>query len=208
VLHDRILTTALERLDMNRGQLRDGLIIFLFTSNVPELVDSAFARRAGSLERFGRLSRRSFAAVIEKRLHGLPLRAEQGQPTVRGVTRRVTDWLYSPNGGDPGQVEITFVGSSTPVVKYRRDFMTAALVARAVEDAAAAACREERLGRSGGLTAEMVMAALVEEVRRVAGVLTRDNVHNHVDLPDGARAGEVRRLEQPLVQPFEIETRP
>jgi ATP-dependent 26S proteasome regulatory subunit len=73
-VYDRIQTTALQRLDTTCQKLRDRLIIFLFTTNVPHLVDPAFLRRAGgTIERFGRLTQRSFIAVLTKHLRGLPI---------------------------------------------------------------------------------------------------------------------------------------
>ncbi len=42
-VHDRVEVTLLQRLDMTSQKLKDKLILFLFTSNVPELVDPAFS---------------------------------------------------------------------------------------------------------------------------------------------------------------------
>ena len=64
----------------------------------------------------------------------------------RRLLRDATDWLFSANGHDRGQVELTFVGASTPVVKHRRDFLTGAMVDRAVQQAAHDARRAERRG--------------------------------------------------------------
>lgn len=210
--YDRIQTTALERLDMNSKRLSSGLFVFLFTSNVPHLVDSAFIRRAGgSTERFGRLGRRDFEAVLAKHLRDLPFRKDMGRDPAsaeRRVLREVSDWLFSPNGHDPGQLQITYVGSGTAVTRYRRDFLTAALVDRSIQQAAIRACRAERLGAEDpGITAEMVQAALDEQVLAITGIVTRHNVAAYLTLPEGATVAEVRRVEPPALQPFQLEVR-
>ncbi len=208
-VYDRIQTTALERLDVNCQKFKDYLVIFLFTTNVPHLVDPAFLRRAGgTIERFDRLERRAFPAVLLKHLHDLPFHEDcgRGEQAERRVTRDVTDWLYSLNGHDSGQVALTFVGSATPVLKYRRDFLTGALVDRAVQQAAAEACRAERLGcDQPGINSELVIAAFNTQIRSIVDQLTRENAGNYLTLPDAVRVNEVHRIEQPSVMPFELE---
>lgn len=205
-VYDRIQTTLLQRLDTTCQRLRDKLVIFLFTTNVPHLVDPAFLRRAGgTTERFGRLSKRGFGAVLAKHLRGLPF-ADANADTDRRAVAGVVAWLFSPNGSDKGQVELTYVGSSTPVIKHRRDFLTGALVDRAVQQAAAEACRAERQGAERpGLTAEMLIAAIDQQVRSIVDQLHKDNASNYLTLPDGMRVGNVRRIEQPAVLPFQLE---
>jgi hypothetical protein len=91
-------------------------------------------------------------------------------------------------------------------VKYRRDFLTGALVDRAVQQSAARACRAERQGsETPGLTAKMLIGAFDEQLRSILDQLHRDNVNNYLTLPDGVRVGAVRRIEQPTVLPFELE---
>ncbi len=206
---ERVQATALERLDVNSPGMKSLLVIMLATTNVPHLVDSALVRRVGgTIESFGRLTRRSFTAVLRKHLRGLKFRADHGRQdrAEARVLHEVTDWLFSRNGHDPGQVEVSYVGSTTPEVKYRRDLVTGALVDRAVQDAARAACRAEFHGCDDpGLTGTMVIDGLHRQVRSVVDQLTPHNVHHYVSLPDGARVGTVRRLDQPSVQPFELE---
>jgi len=209
-IYDRIQTTLLQRLDVTCQKLKDRLVIFLFTSNVPHLVDPAFLRRAGgTTERFGRLGRRSFVAVLRKHLRGLPFAAEKGVEPAEAERRAASDltaWLFSPNGQDRGQVELTYVGASAPVVKYRRDFLTGALVDRAVQQAASEACRAERAGAARpGLSSALLVSAFDRQVRAVVDQLHRDNVGQYLDLPDGARVGAVRRIEQPALLPVELE---
>lgn len=206
---ERVQAAALERLDVNNPRLRNRLVIYLATTNFPELVDPAFARRVGgTAESFGRLGRRGFLSVLEKHLRGLKYRAGLGEQeqAERRVLHQVTDWLFSQNGHDAGQVEITYVGSTNPDIRYRRDLLTGALVDRAVQDAARQACRAELHGCDDpGVTAEIVVESIHRQIRSVVDQLNAQNVQHHLTIPDGARVGTVRRLDQPSVLPFELE---
>jgi len=210
-ISERVQATALERLDVNSPRMMNRLVIFLCTTNVPHLVDPAMLRRiGGTTETFGRLNRQSFTAVLEKHLRRLKFKADYGrQPQAeRRARHEVTDWLFSRNGHDPGQVEITYVGSTTPDTKYRRDLVTGALVDRAVQQAAREACRAEYHGcNDPGVTSQMIISGLERQIHSIVGQLSPHNVHNYMTLPDGARVGAVRRLYRPSVQPFELETR-
>lgn len=208
-ISERVQATALERLDVNSPRLKDKLVIFLCTTNVPHLVDPAMLRRiGGTTETFGRLDRHSFMAVLEKHLSGLKFRADYGRQAEaeRRALHDVTDWLFSRNGHDAGQVEITYVGSTTPDVKYRRDLVTGALVDRAVQDAARGACRAEYHGcGEPGVTSAMIIGGLHRQIQSIVDQLSPHNVHNYMTLPDGARVGTVRRLSRPSIHPFELE---
>jgi ATP-dependent 26S proteasome regulatory subunit len=206
---ERVQATALERLDVNSPRLKDRLVVVLATTNVPHLVDPALVRRVGgTTESFGRLNRRGFMAVLEKHLRGLKLRADHGEQAQaeRRALYEVTDWLFSRNGDDPGQVEISYVGSTTADVRYRRDLMTGALVDRAVQEAAREACRAEFHGCDDpGVTTKMLIDCLQRQIRSIVEQLNLYNIHNYVTIPDGARVGTVRRLDQPTVLPYELE---
>jgi hypothetical protein len=92
------------------------------------------------------------------------------------------------------------------MVKHRRDFLTGALVDRAVQEAAAEACRAEQMGCDRpGLTPAALKTALDRQVRSIVEQLHPHNVANHLDLPDGVRVVGVRRLDQPPVLPAELE---
>jgi ATP-dependent 26S proteasome regulatory subunit len=208
--YDRIQTTALQRLDTTCQKLRDQLVLFMFTTNVPHLVDPAFLRRAGgTIERFGRLSQRSFVAVLTKHLRDLPLftpKPNSKTPAAKQVIGEVNNWLFCPKAADLGQAEITFAGSTTPVTKFRRDFLTGALIDRAVQEAADEACQAERDGcDQPGVTARMIIAALDQQVRGIVEQLHLHNVANYLTLPDGVRVTNVKKLEQPTVLPFDLE---
>lgn len=209
-IYDRILTTLLERLDPNRQELSQRLIIFIATTNTPHLVDSALFRRiGGSIEHFGRLGRRSFSAVLEKHVRGLPAASRNGcsQAVIwRRNVDSLTNWFFSPNASDPGLVEVSLAGSTTPLVRYRRDFLTGALVDRAVQQAATVACRAELDGvEPAGITLGQLARAFDDQLRGIVEQLNQDNIGSYTDLPEGARVVSVRRIPQPDHLSFEFE---
>jgi hypothetical protein len=228
-VYDRIQATALQRLDANWKNLKDRLVLFVFTTNIPQHVDPAFLRRSGGMIiAFGRLDRRAFVAVLEKHLRGLPIRAARGAaagngngnghesngrahaPATKDPTRHLiaelTDWLYSPNGPDPGQVELTYVGSVAPAIMYRRDFLTAAIVDQSVQLAAAEACRDERRSHQpAGLTVARIEQAIARQVQGIVDQLGPHNAGHYLTLPDGERVTHVRRLKQPTLLSTELE---
>jgi hypothetical protein len=208
----RIQTTALERLDHLSGELGNTLCIFLFTTNVPELCDLAYIRRAGGqIIDFGRIGRGQFQSILAKKIRGLPMHPELGedpQQAERRLVCEVTNWMFSPNGSDPGQVEVTFAGSATTDTKYRRDVLTGSVVDLSVQQACAEAMQIEQQGvQTPGLTTEMVLAAFDVQIRRMCEQITEFNAHRYVPLPEGARVASVRRIEQPAIQPFDLERR-
>jgi ATP-dependent 26S proteasome regulatory subunit len=209
---DRIMTTALQRLDPARESIRDRLIIFLATTNEPHIVDAAFLRRVGgSIETFGRLSRSAFRAVLQKLLRGLPLASNNGctlEEVWKQTVHDMTAWLYGPDS-DSGLVELTYAGSTTPVIKHRRDFLTGALVDRAVQQAADEACQLEYGNPAArGITLEQLMRSLNRQVMSLVGQLREQNVGNYTDLPDGLRVASLRRIPQPTHLPIEFQREP
>ncbi|HOX57299.1 MAG TPA: ATP-binding protein [Candidatus Paceibacterota bacterium] len=207
-IYDRILTTFLQRLDPARARLRDRLVVFLATTNEPHIVDPAFLRRiGGSIEKFGRLNRQSFRAVLHKLMCGLPAAANNGSTQQEILQKHITDltaWLFGPNA-DPGVVELTYAGSTTPVIKHRRDFLTGALIDRAVQEAATEAWRSAQEDpTSAGLTLAHLMRALNNQVLSVVGQLCEQNVGSYTDLPDGVRVASLRRIPQPTHLPIEF----
>jgi len=206
---ERVQTTALDRLDANSPRLKDRLVVFLCTTNIPNMVDPAFLRRAGgTTEQFGRLTRHAFSAVLGKQLRDMPFRADYGAQAKaeRRALREVADWLFSRNGHDEGQVALSYVGSTEQDVRYRRDLMTAALSDRAVQEAATRACYAERLELDEpGLSSDLLIEAFDRQIHSVVEQLTRENVANYLTIPDGVRVADIRRLAQPSVHPFELE---
>lgn len=209
-IHDRIQTTLLQRLDSSVQKLRSELVVFLFTSNVPHLIDSAFLRRAGGqVQHFGRLDRRSFLTVLDKHLDRRPFSESEGAtPEVarKKVTTDIVTWLFSPNSEDDALVELTYVGTAQPDPKRRRDFLTAGLVDRAVQSAAQEACQAELEGQAQpGLTSAGLMRAIDHQVDNIVRQLEPQNTSNYLTLPEGMRVGAVRRLPRPSILPVQLE---
>jgi hypothetical protein len=209
-IYDRILTTALQWLDATRPELREKLILYIGTTNEADQVDRAFLRRIGAtIDRFGRLDGKGFAAVLHKHLNKVPIATDNGtlsEGIRRDIVRDITTWLFSPNGMDRGLVELTYAGSTTPVSRHRRDFLTGALVERSVQEAARAARREElRTGESGGVTHLQLLRAFENQFRTLADQLSEINVRQYVAVPDGVRVATLRRVPQPNLLPHELQ---
>jgi ATP-dependent 26S proteasome regulatory subunit len=209
-IHDRILTTVLQSLDPGRLELSQRLVILLASTNEPHLVDPAMLRRVGgSIEYFHRLRRRSFMAVLGKLTRNLPAARENGDAepdqTWERHVQNLTAWLFSPNGTDQAVVELVYAGTTNPVVKSRRDFLTASLVDRAVQQAAAEAAQAELDGAPvSGITLEQLARAFDAQLRGLIDQLKEHNVGSFTDLPDGVRVATLRRLPQPAHLPFEF----
>lgn len=209
-IHDRIQATLLTRLDPARPVFRDRVVIVVCTTNVPGLLDMAFVRRAGGdVARFGHLDRFRFRAVLEKHVRHRPFRGDVGGDAAAVRRCAIADlaaWLFAPHAGDRGLVEIAYVGRPQPEVKHRRDFLTAGLVDRAVQRAAAEACDAEWRGaEAGGLTTASLARALDAQVRHIVDQLTPESCAQYLTLPDAVRVGTVRRLPQPPALPLELE---
>jgi ATP-dependent 26S proteasome regulatory subunit len=212
-VYDRILTTALQRLDATREELKRKFIIFIGTTNEAEQVDRAFLRRiGGTAEQFRRLDRAGFISVLQKMLRRMPVAAHNGSPQEelrRELVATVTTWLYSPNGSDRGIIEMVYAGSTTPEVRFHRHFMTGAVVDRAVQQAAQWACELEYNGQGpAGLTLDLVVRAFDEQIRSMAQQVNEHNARHYVDVAEGARVATLRRLPQPSLQPIELQRNP
>jgi len=212
-VYDRIQSVALQRLDMTRPEFQNKLVIFLFTTNMPQLVDPAFIRRAGgTVETFGRVhDPKAFQAILNKHLRGLPISSENGYDQdvlLRRMVDDTTSWLFSPNGHDSGQVELSFAGAAAPAIRYRRDFLTGGLIDRVVQEAGGEACLAEESGcRRPGLTLAELTGAFDNQIRSIVNLLDTQNAGYYVDIPDGARTTNVRRLDaKPSELPFELMT--
>jgi len=207
-IYDRILTTALQRLDFTKPDYNERVIIFLFTTNCPQLVDVALLRRMGaSVEHFGRLTdRRAFAAVLDKHLADRPIQSDNGyraDERREQLTAEVSAVLFAPNSHETPQVEAELANAAERLSFYRRDFLTGGLVDRAVHQACEEAHRAERDGDGRpGLSTEVLMDALDQQVRNIVLQLTKYNIRSYVDLPDSVHIADLRRNTQPAMSPF------
>ncbi|NNE91478.1 MAG: AAA family ATPase [Verrucomicrobiales bacterium] len=204
-IFDRILTGILQRLDPNRPDVRDNLVIYLSTSNLPEAIDVAALRRVGGIiEKFGRLDRDGFRTVLEKQISRLPIKGGP-EPVVAGLTA----WLFSPNGSDPGVIELDYTGSTNPDKRYRRDFLTGALINRAVRQASEAAATEAYEGKNGsGIHLEHFVESMNRQILATADQISAHNADRFIEIPDSARVANVRRIPQPDLFPLQLQTQP
>jgi ATP-dependent 26S proteasome regulatory subunit len=209
-IHDRIQTTLLQHLDPSNTLFRDHLVFVVCTTNTPQLVDSAFVRRVGGkVENFGRLDRAGFRAVLGKQLVNRRFRQAGAGSSDQARSRCIADlvaWFFASNATQTGVVELTYVGQSTSVTKHHRDFLTAALIDRAVQDACEEACDAEWLGAEDpGLSTARLLSSLDGQVRQIAEALTAKTCDRYLTLPEGVRVASVVRIAQPAVLSAELE---
>jgi hypothetical protein len=55
------------------------------------------------------------------------------------------------------------------------------------------------------MNAELLIGAFDDQIQAIVGQLTAHNAENYLDLPDGMRVGNVRRVPQPAWQPHQLE---
>ena len=190
----------LQRLDDPTDDLSRLPIFFLTTSNRPDVFDAAMWRRlAGIQARFTRLDRESMAAVLDKKLKpDFPYASRNGTPPEQlrqRVIGRVVAWLFSPNGDDTGQLEIT-LRDGTKILKHRRAFLTGAVVEQALANAIdqLAFVAEESDATDIGLDATALIDALDGVIGGLADNVTAHNTIDYVDLPDHSPVANVRRI--------------
>jgi hypothetical protein len=201
-IYDRILGMMLQRLDDPTDDLARLPIFFLTTSNRPDVFDAAMWRRlAGIQARFTRLDREGLAAVLDKKLKPeLPYASQNGTPAEQLRQRligQVVSWLFSPNGDDPAQLEIT-LRDGTKLIKHRRAFLTGAVVEQAMANAIdqLAFAAEESDEADVGLDATCLIDALEGVISGLADNVTAHNAVDYVDLPDHSPVANVRRMQQ------------
>ena len=208
-IYDRILVTLLQSLDPGRSALANRLVFWVCTTNLPQIVDSAAMRRvAEHIEPFSHLSRTAFTQVLGEKLDTIPFAPSDKVVDQEELRRRliseVANWLYCPNGDDPGQVELVYANSE-PETKYRRDFLTGAVVARSVKKATGRLCAEEyNQSAEVGLTTERLMDALDQQVGAMAAQLSAQNVASILRIKEGGHVSDVRRITQPDMLPHHL----
>jgi ATP-dependent 26S proteasome regulatory subunit len=198
-VYDRILTTLLQRLDDPADEMGRLPVLLLSTTNRPDLIDSAMARRLGVQARFSRLDREGLAAVLGKKMKPhfpyQPVAGLTAREVRAALIEQVVGTLFGPGAGRDGAVEVTLKGGRR-LVKYRRDLLTGALVDQAVADAVeqTVLAAEEAGAAGAGLTAEAVAEALGRQIDTLADSLTAANAADYLDLPGNAQVAGVRRL--------------
>jgi hypothetical protein len=202
-VYDRIIGMLLQRLDdpiHNLGQLP---IFFITTSNRPDMIDvAAWRRLAGVIARFRRLQSAGLTAVLAKKLKPhFHYASDNGTPPDRLRSRlidQIVGDLFSPNGGQPPQVEIT-LRDGKKLLRYRRDFLTGAVCEQALSNAIdALVFNIDESGDAGlGLNAAAILDSFNNVIDGLADNLTPHNAADYVDLPDGAAVATVRRLRSP-----------
>jgi len=101
------------------------------------------------------------------------------------------------NPGTEAHPELTYVGDANPVTRRICDFLTPALVERAVQNGAGRACRLQIAGiERPGLSAAILAEAIESQVAAIVDRLRRENVGDYLDLPEGVRVTNVRRLDR------------
>lgn len=192
-VYDRILTTALRRLDATT--MPNLPISVVGTTNEPGSVDRAMLRRiGGNIEHFGMLTLDAFPLVLEKHIAKVPVQdgTGQSQKALRTqLTKELTDLFY--HADQPPVVELLIDGKEVP--KYRRDFLTPALIDRAVQHAAKHAVRLELEGKADGVSSKMLGSAMVMQVGSIVNQLNAGNAHRYVTIPEGQKVARVTRIE-------------
>lgn len=201
-IYDRVIGMLLQRLDDPTDSLANVPLFWITTSNRAEIMDSAMWRRlAGVRAEFRRLDRDGVAAVLQKKLKPkFPYASHNGTPQAELRTQtidRILASLYSPQGEDAGQLELT-LRDGQKLTKHRRDFLTGAVVERAVSLAieSAAGAAVENGGQTDGLSAERLIEALRHVIDGELANVTPHNAGDYLDLPEHTQVASVRHLRQ------------
>ena len=196
-VYDRLLTTFLQRLDDTTDDLSKLPLLFISTSNRPDLIDSAMRRRLGVQAKFSRLDEEAFSAVLEKKLNPrYPYAGGKKTDDVRkDIVKKATRWLFGPSRDNQGLLELT-IRDGKKLIKFRRDFLTGALIELAIQSAIDRTVTEaEESGKKQfGLTDEIVMESLRQHIDSLAENLTPHNAADYVDLPENAQILEIRNM--------------
>ena len=199
-IYDRVIGMLLQRLDDPTDSLANVPLFWITTSNRAEIMDSAMWRRlAGVRAEFRRLDQDGALAVLHKKLKPkFPYASHNGTPPAERRTQtidRVLAALYSPNGEDDGQLELT-LRDGQKLVKHRRDFLTGAIIERAVSlaiDGTAAAALDND-GETDGLSTDRLIEAFRHVIDGELANVTPHNAADYLDLPEHTPVASVRRL--------------
>lgn len=189
--HDRILTTLLQRMDPT--VIGNCPIVALATTNEPGNVDRAFLRRiGGEIAHFGMLCDKSFPKVLEKHVGRIPIENGDGRPQAalrKELVEKLTSMFFE--GRYKPLVEVHLQGAGV-VPKHSKDFLTAALVDRSVQQAARKAVALEEEGKCDGVSISMLVESFTEQIGSIVSQLNEANAHRYLDLPQGERVVKVK----------------
>lgn len=199
-IYDRVIGMLLQRLDDPTDSLANVPLFWITTSNRAEIMDSAMWRRlAGVRAEFRRLDRDGVRAVLHKKLKPkFPYASHNGTPQSDLRTQtidRIVASLYSPQGEDAGQLELT-LNDGQKLTKHRRDLLTGAVIERAVSLAieSVAGAAVENGGELEGLSADRLIEALHHVVDGDLRNITKFNAGDYLDLPEHTAVANVRHL--------------
>ncbi len=198
-VYDRLLTTFLQRLDDTTDDLSQLPLLFISTSNRPDLIDSAMRRRLGVQAKFTRLDEEGFAAILDKKLKPhYPYASDKKkspEEVRKTIVHQMVRWLFGPNRDNQGLVEIT-LREGRKLIKFRRDFLTGAVIEQAISSAIdQTVTRAEETGnKEVGLDSDVVLEALRQHIDGLAENMTPHNVADYLDLPENAQVMEIRRM--------------
>jgi Cdc6-like AAA superfamily ATPase len=203
-LFDRPLAQILQKLDSLTDELNIPLI-FVSTTNRPDLVDPAARRRLGiSQVTFGMLSAGQAASVLAKKIPAdLPVRRRTER---QAVIAQVQSYLY---GNDPAQdlVEVRLVNGERRTL-HRRDLVTPATLEMAVSSAIDECIRQSAEANDLlGLDAEGIIRALQGHYATLATTLRPHNLREHYPdwfTEDSLRVEDVRPLVRRTRRPMSV----
>jgi len=180
-LFDRPLALLLQKTE----SLEDALqipIVWLASSNRPDLADPAALRRIGMRRvTFGNLGLDEAAAVLETKIpEDMPIRGANGDAANarNELKNRILGYLYS-QGASQGIAEVQLTNSERRTL-HRYELVTPSILEESVSGAIDACLRQShRAGELLGLDAEDVIRFLHRHYVGLARTLTRHNLPAH-----------------------------
>jgi len=192
-VYDRVTAGFLQRLDATRPELRNLIGVVAATSNEPKVIDHAAMRRiGGTIENVGMLTKESFPLVLAKHLAKVPVESDNGTPQA-SLKESMVDYLTASIFTDERPL-VELMTAKGAVKKHRKDFLTPALIDRAVQQAAEIASDMEAARKTDGVPMKVLAECLESQINSVANQLSERNVHKYLDLGDDERVSKVRRV--------------
>lgn len=183
-VYDRILGTMLARFDDPTDDLAKYPLIWITTSNRPDLIDSAMLRRLGGVRAdFPRLDREAVAAVLEKKLR-------PSYPYVEGREKVLNDVVERLFDDEAVSFKVSVrLRSNTVLTKSPREMLTGALIEQGVSNAidrvVFAELETEDNKKSAtkiGLSTDVLVSSLEDVLRQVAKTLTTHNIRDYMSV--------------------------